>query len=180
MQKYAGRKPGQFAYLPALFGGEKSVFDKKLISILGLIVLLDVAIWIYGPRDSLDIKFYYTGDQARALMLGFDQMELRKYLATALLDLALIFSYTTALVIGLKRVYASRTVALAGFLPGVCDFIETAAILYFIVRPGPYAFFDWLGVVTLLKWTFGAILFAVFAVGLALPKTGHRSGGGRS
>jgi hypothetical protein len=141
----------------------KLVFDKKLLSFIFLILLLDLAMMTFGPRDSLDKKLYYTGAQARVFFAGLDGEQLRKYFVNELFDFMLIFSYTGALLIGLRRVYSNHLVATAlALAPGLCDLIETSGIMYSLVQSGPHEFFEWLGVFTFLKWTLGGIATLAF------------------
>lgn len=143
-----------------------AIFDWKLNTAILLIVVMDIAMMIFGPRDSLDVKFYYTGDQARALLESFDNLELKKYFINEIFDLGLVLSYTGALYIGMRRAYPKKRGAMIlAMLPGLCDLVETSFILYALWQPGLHIFFNWLGIVTLLKWLLGGLVILFFAYG---------------
>jgi hypothetical protein len=126
----------------------------------------------FGPSQSLDIKFYYSGAEARALIQNLHAFELKYYFRNELIDLIFIFTYTSALWIGLRRIFPNnKATATLALLPGFFDLIETIAIIYAVKRPGgPHDFFDWLGVVTSLKWIFVAIAIGAVIMGLVRRK----------
>jgi hypothetical protein len=153
------------------------VFDKKLIMFLALIIFLDIAMVRLGPHKSLDVKLYYSGDQARGLLQSFDGIELQKYFINEIFDLILIFAYSCAFFVGIQRAFPNyKNLALLGLIPGAFDLFETIAIIYALRTSGPNNFFDWLGVVTFLKWITGVVALTAFVLGVvkkftAMPKT---------
>jgi len=122
---------------------------------------------LLGPPETLDMKLYYSGDQARALLQSFSPTQLHAYFINELFDLLLMSSYTVLYFIGLTWAFPSRRIfKTLAFVPAAFDFIETSFILYATKFPGPHAFFDWLGYATFLKWTTGTVLTTIYLYGL--------------
>ncbi len=139
-------------------------FDKKMVSFFFLMFIAYVAMVNLGPTETLDTKFYYSGNEARDLFQRMTVADLHAYRINEYFDILLLTSYTTALFVGLRRVFSSNSrIPLFAFLPGFSDLVETSAILYALHTTGDQIFFDWLGFVTLFKWTTGAlaILFLI-------------------
>lgn len=136
----------------------QKLFDRKLTLLLGLIVLLDLIILWLGPPHSLDVKLYYSGDEARALFAALTEADLKAYLTQELFDLGLIASYTTALFIGLSRTRPKKTWAKPlAFLPGFFDLVETLTSIGILRFGLPITWLDHLGLFTFVKWSGGAL-----------------------
>ncbi|MBY0372044.1 hypothetical protein K2X33_15270 [bacterium] len=123
--------------------------DRRTLFLILCIGALDILMLTFGPHPTLDTKLYYTGDEARALLGGFDASQTHAYFLNELFDLLLIASYS-ALFYRLK--------VFVPFLPGAFDLVETSYILYALKTPGAHGFLDYLGVVTFLKWVSGGVL----------------------
>lgn len=102
-----------------------------------------------GPSDSLDAKFFYTGEQARNLFANFSLEDKEAYFLNEIFDLFLIFSYSF-LFLTLKR-------HLFALVPGFFDLVETLTVLYALKYGEPFNVFSFLGVMTALKWSTGAL-----------------------
>ncbi len=143
-------------------------FDKKLIFINVLLVALGLLMMKIGPPSSLDTKLYYSGSEARALLTSFNDAQLSAYLTNEFLDLGFIVTYTCALLIALRRLYPKRRWAtVLPMLIGAADLIETSMIIAVLGISFSQSVFDWLGVVTFLKWSFAAVGVTLLLVGLA-------------
>jgi len=118
---------------------------------------------IVSPSAILDARLYYTGDQARELLGGFNASERLAYFHNELLDFLFMATYSALLFLWARRVLPARFRWIA-FVPGVLDLIETSFILYAASSAGPWAFFDWLGCITLLKWVTGGVVIVVLVV----------------
>jgi hypothetical protein len=141
-------------------------FDKRIRILLVLIVVLDVAMMTLGPRATLDMKLYYTGEQARSLLSSFDAHEGNTYFINELFDLVFISAYSSLFFFGLRKAFPkSRIAGPIALVPGFFDVIETSFILYALRTQGPHPFFDWLGVATFLKWTTGSLVNLTMIVG---------------
>jgi hypothetical protein len=140
-------------------------FDRKMILLLTAIIALDVILALVGPRETLDLKFYYSGAEARALLAGYDLDTAWSYFVNEFFDLLLIIAYSAALAHGFSKFFArgSPFFALA-LLPGFLDIAENTGAVYALSTPGPHAYLDAMGTVTALKWLSGlaapAILIA--------------------
>lgn len=126
------------------------------------VIILSTAMTILGPRESLDAKFYYTGEQAHALLLSFTAEEAEKYFRNEIIDLLFIVAYTSLLFMALKK-RAPNFIWLA-FPAGFFDLIETSSILY-CLKASP-VFLNQLGFVTAFKWIFftGAKLTVLYGL----------------
>lgn len=143
------------------------IIDKKLLLILGILILLNILMFVLGPPDSLDVKLYYTGKQARTLLESFDASELSAYFANEIFDLIFLSGYTWALAIVLQRVFHFKSWTL--FLPltvGIFDLIETFVILAVLNSLAPAKLLDWLGIFTFLKWSVGSVAVICVVGGL--------------
>jgi hypothetical protein len=131
--------------------------SKKVYILIGLLCGLFILMKVFGTQRSLDVKLYYTGDQARALLSGFGEQETKAYFLNEIFDLFFIFCYSSLFYIGLRRCFPThRWIWTMAFVPGLFDYVETLMILYALEAKGPHLFFDWLGIATFLKWTTGA------------------------
>jgi hypothetical protein len=146
-------------------------FDKKMVLLLGFIIGLDILMMIFGPPASLDIKLYYSGEEALALFQSFSSADKKSYFINELFDLFLLLSYTAALSLGLQRIYSRRfwTIALP-IIVGACDFIETIVIISVLKFSVSQSVFDWLGVFSCIKWSLGGVLIILLLVGSVLKK----------
>lgn len=117
------------------------------------ILVVGVFMVTQGAPVSLDAKPFYTGEQARALLelLGADGREL--YRKTEIADLFFLTLYTAYLFLAFRG--RSAAVRIAGFAPGLFDLIETSLILYALSTAIDQPYWDWLGIVTALKWVSG-------------------------
>jgi hypothetical protein len=141
-------------------------FDRKMVTLLLFMALLLGGMIGFGPKETLDMKYFYTGDQARALLKSFSESQSQLYFVNELFDLVFISTYTMALVIAMKRLFPGyKLTAWLSFAPGAFDLIETGTVIYALKTPGSQQYFDWLGFATCLKWTTGAIAVAALLWG---------------
>jgi|GEM_PF-4469795 len=138
-------------------------WDREQKALLGLMLLFLLGIIILGPQQTtLDAKLYYTGDEARALLQGMGDATLHRYFIGELIDLCFLSTYTAALIVALHKVLKNKAIAtILGAVPGLFDLIETSTILYVLKHPEVQSVFDWLGVVTFLKWTIGMVALVI-------------------
>jgi hypothetical protein len=139
-------------------------FPNSFFLLLGLQVLLILSMRLFDVTESLDVKMYYTGDQARAFLQNMNAENRNAYFVNELIDLLFICAYTASLWIGLRWVYPKDKIMWPlAFAPAAFDLLETLHIIYALKIEGPHLFFDWLGVVTFLKWllAFGACVALV-------------------
>jgi hypothetical protein len=139
------------------------IFNRQLIVTILVLAHLLVAMILIGPTETLDKKFFYTGDEARILFATFDHDVLRSYYANEIIDLAYLASYTMFFVLAFMNLNRRKFLVFA-LLPGFLDLIETGTILYALANPGPYPYFDWLGIVTALKWSSAGVAIVLFLV----------------
>lgn len=150
---------------------QQKFFDKTMMSLLGSMVLLGILMLVFGPPDSLDTRFYYSGEEARAVLRNFSDADLNSYFVNELFDLCFIYNYVIALKLALGRLYRCGTWTLAlPLIVGISDFIETSVVISVLKLSVSQAVFDWLGVFTCLKWSFGAIAMGIVVCGLALKR----------
>jgi hypothetical protein len=144
-------------------------FDRKMSALLLFMALILAGMIGFGPKETLDMKYFYTGDQARALLRSFSESQSQLYFVNELFDLVFIGTYTTALVIAMKRLFPGhKLTAWLSVAPGAFDLVETGTIIYALKTPGSQQYFDWLGFATCLKWTTGAIAVAALLWGARL------------
>jgi len=125
------------------------------------LALSGIAILIVGTLNSLDVRFYYTAQQADDFLRSLSPLESQRYLRTELLDLIFLSSYSVLLAFSMRRLYPSKIfLAWYAIIPGVFDLAETMTIILLLAKwisyPPP-----WLGLATCLKWTIGASVIAL-------------------
>jgi hypothetical protein len=134
-----------------------SKFFFSLASLLVVFLLMNLL-----NSESLDIRLYYTGEQARQFLTSLSFKENRVYLITELIDFFLFIpAYTLTLFLGIKQLCSSdRKIWLWAFAPAIFDVIETALIIYALASTANHTYFDWLGLVTFFKWllALGAVI----------------------
>jgi hypothetical protein len=105
-----------------------------------LLVIAAVPMLLLPTPGSLDVRFYYSGAQARAFLTGLSAAQAHTYLLHEWWDLLFIAAYSWIFVKLLRTRWA--------LLPGALDFVETTMIIGALsgtaVAP--------LGVITALKW----------------------------
>ncbi len=124
-----------------------------------------------GASNSLDVKFYYNGDQARALLNGLNETHRHRYLLTEFVDCVFIVSYSTALFMALTSVFGRGVSIIAlSLFPGICDAVETLGVIFALMTSADHSYFDWLGVMTCLKWSVGGIALVLLPFGVLRAK----------
>jgi hypothetical protein len=147
------------------------IFDRKLFSLLVLLVLVGTCMLAIGPANSLDKMLYYTGDQARHLFDSFTEEERRSYFLCETFDLIFMAAYTAAMSLAVVRLFPGKPlVRLLAVLPGLCDVVETVSILRILRFNGSLMALDWLGIFTFSKWIFAAAALVTIAVGVKKRK----------
>lgn len=134
--------------------------DRKIRILLIAMIVIFAAMAFSGPAEVLDIHLYYTGDQARTFFANLSAEQIQSYIITALLDLCFIAFYTAALVRSLRISFDHRF-SFLGLAPGIFDLIETIGILRALWTSEFASYFDFLGVITFLKWISGFSLLVI-------------------
>ena len=138
---------------------EHNFFDKKVALLLFLIVVLGLVMRMIGPPDCLDLKLYYSGEQARALINSFSESDLRVYFLQEILDLVFLTSYTAFFILMLRRLYPTKIwLLIFPLIVGLSDLVETTVTLLVLKFSNLNVWFDWLGPFTFVKWALGSIV----------------------
>jgi hypothetical protein len=140
-------------------------FDRKIISLLvaGLLVL--VCMRVYGPRETLDSKFFYDGEVAERVLYGVPLVERQRYFVCELLDLVYIGVYSSLLFLSFGKFSMSlRARSFWALAPGVVDLAETVLILWALRGFVPVETLSWFGFVTALKWLLAGV--SIFSLSL--------------
>lgn len=144
----------------------RDIIDKNVLVLFVLIIVIIFTMHIIGPPDSLDMKLYYSGEQARVLFKTFSDSDLKAYFMNEIFDLCLLISYTFVFLILLQRIYSRQiwTVVLP-LIIGISDFIETTVILSVLKFSVSQSVFNWLGIFSFLKWSIGLLVILLLLVG---------------
>lgn len=100
------------------------------------------------PNQSLDVKLYYSGEEARQWFSALTLQEEHSFFLNELVDLAYIVLYS----ILFYGMFPPTPIRYIAFIPGVCDFIETGFQMFYLQTKDYSAVFDWLGFFTCMKW----------------------------
>ena len=133
----------------------------------GLVMaLFMVAMGIVGARATLDLRYYYTREAADFFLQSLTTDEVAAYIRNQWLDFGFLCSYSTLFFFLAEKFYPqNRRLVWSSLVPGAFDFVENCVMLFLLydlsTRTAPW----WLGWVTCLKWTTGAIYVAVLLWG---------------
>jgi hypothetical protein len=156
---------------------EKIFFDKKTTALsLILLVLLGIMMSL-GAHNTLDARLYYSAQEARDLFVVMTAPEREAYFKTEIFDLLFICSYTALFIVLFGKLFPRNLFFLyLAIVPGLCDLIETSAILYALKFAEPLYAFDWLGIFTWLKWVIGAAV-VIFLIVMCRRRFGMTKAG---
>jgi hypothetical protein len=148
-----------------------SQFDRQFYISLTSLPIIFLLMQIFGHSGSLDIKLYYTGDQARFFLTSLSAEQNRAYLVTELIDFFLFIpAYSLTLFFGIKQLRPlDRKMWLWAFAPGFFDIIETLLIINALISTSNQSYFDWLGLMTFFKWLLGLGAVITFFRNLRQP-----------
>jgi hypothetical protein len=129
---------------------------KREVRLLCALSLIGSAMHIWGSHESLDIRFYYSADEAKSFFQNLSPSETRAYLQNEFFDVGFFVTYSFLLFCWFQRVYrAYPRHSFIALIPGMFDLVETSviiAVLVGLIKEPP----TWLGMTTCLKWTTGA------------------------
>ena len=131
---------------------------------MGALALIGIAMLIWGSLDSLDVRLYYSAEEARSFFQGLSEAQRRAYLRNEIFDMGFMTTYSFLFLCLFQRFcQAYSRFSWVAFVPGILDVVETGsiiAVLVGVLKETP----SWLGVVTCLKWVTGAVflLFILF------------------
>ena len=125
-------------------------------------MLMLIGLAVFGLRDSLDGRYFYTFEQARELWRALDGDSRKAYLLTETVDLVFIALYTSAF----YRILRPHGLAWLALAPGACDLVETVGVLCALTQPEFPEALGRLGYVTAAKWTLAvpALLAGLWAI----------------
>ena len=136
----------------------------KEIWLILLIVILVIMVQLWGSQKALDIRLYYSADEAKNFFASLSASEVSAYIRHELFDLVFIFTYSYLLLLQIRRVYKPALFMTAMALtPGIFDFIETSTILGVLM--GWIQSPPWLGAATFIKWIASAIVILTILTG---------------
>lgn len=113
--------------------------------------------------DILDMRFFYTSQEAAHYFLNLSPEKAQSYFSHELTDLAFLTSYTALSFFGVEIFFSKKSnLKWLALIPGLFDLCETCGILVTLKMGPPFNAISWLGIATLLKWTTGAVFFILF------------------
>lgn len=129
-----------------------------------LTALVGVVMLCLGVRGSLDMRPYYSFQEASNYFNHLSVEMSYAYLIKEFLDLGLIALYSGLFKRGVRKFIFPNPPKLFIFLiPGFFDLIETVSIILILKNLISHSILGILGVISLLKWTSGATLFALIS-----------------
>lgn len=127
-------------------------------------IVLGVMFYL-GVDKSLDARFYYDYIEASAYMSQLSVELSYKYLIKEFFDLGLICLYSALFKRGVRHfLFSSFPLLFISLIPGFFDLIETISVILILKQIVSYDVLNYLGLVTLLKWSSGTILFGLILV----------------
>lgn len=141
---------------------ETPYFDRKSKALFAGTLVLSVALQLYGLPESLDKKFFYTGEYAQEFLFLLSDQQDAVYIRQCFLDLIFILFYTTLTAIEFRKVTRHPLLQKIAFLPGAFDLIETGSILVILLQRHIWSKLDWLGYMTCLKWVTSSVALVMW------------------
>jgi hypothetical protein len=118
--------------------------------LLGLVCCLCYGfLTLFGPKDSLEKKIYFSASESRLFYASLSAEEVRNYQLSSVIDLLFIAFYSGFFSILSLR---SPTLKVLAPLAGIFDFIETVSIVAYLSQFVSVDFVIYLGPVTSSKW----------------------------
>lgn len=149
---------------------------RALLALAALAACILAAMAAVGPAHTLDKLFWYTAEDATALLSGLGPDGQARYLRNELLDLAFIAVYSAFAFLAAGPLWGSRLSpralrAVRGLvlLPGLLDLVETTLVISALTG-APEALpakVRWLCAATPAKWSAAAVLLVCALAGAA-------------
>ncbi len=131
---------------------------------LASLLVSGLAIHFCGFGGPLDMKFYYSENEAIRFFGGLTGVEVTTYLRHELFDFLFLICYSALLYRTLKHLFPDQSFyRVLGIAPGVFDLIETSTITLILIGVIPAAP-TWLGFMTCAKWTTFIVVASVIGI----------------
>ncbi len=144
----------------------------KLSYSFALFVTSGAVITAFGHGDTLDVKFYYSYEDALNVFEFLLPLERRAYMLSLTFDFLFLVSYSLCFYILIAHLYRSsfwcKTLKRFVLYAGIFDFIETFSSLLVLLRVISVPKF--LPMATSLKWLFVFINLGLLLYGLVLNR----------
>lgn len=119
------------------------------------LALTGVMMKFLSPPNKLDVRFWYSIDEAKSFLFGLSPEQARRYLYGEFFDFWFMINYSWILHLILKKKFV--------FIIGVLDFFETFLIVVFLITNQFLSVMNLLPIFSSLKWT-----LAIFMISLVV------------
>jgi hypothetical protein len=137
---------------------QKSFLSKKVIILVVSLILTGVVMRYFSPAYKLDVRFYYTYEQAVSYLQGLTELQKQNYLYAELFDLWFLTNYTWLWFLALKKYLPNKGRLWIAFIPGSLDLFETGLILFYLLNKEIVSTHQLLPALSSLKWFFGFLI----------------------
>ena len=131
---------------------KKSIISTKVVMLLVSFILTGIVMHILSPAHKLDVRPYYTFEQATSYLENLSELEKKNYFSAELFDLWFMLNYTWLLLIVWKKNVIRKKTLWPAFLPGIMDLFETTLILNYLHNREFSSVYQLLPVFSSLKW----------------------------
>ena len=143
----------------------------KELGIFCLLLITGGILTYIGTKNSLDTRFYYTGDEARLFLSSLSPEGKAQYLRGEILDFLFMFFYSWLAMNLMKKNYPQlKLLHVLAIVPGIFDNMENTTILYALKDPLGATALDTLGLVTSIKWSVGGVVLIIILAGFFKSK----------
>lgn len=135
---------------------------KITVPILALVGLYFMMSAMGLGNDILDMRIYYTSEDAAKYLLNLSLEKANLYFDHELFDLLFLTSYSALFFFSFEGLFPhASSLKWITVLPGLFDLFETTGILVALSFGPKSLTMCWLGIFTLLKWLSGLVVVLV-------------------
>lgn len=124
-----------------------------------------------GVSNTLDVRFYYTFEEAVTFFISLSDETGFRYLVKELLDLVYICLYSGLFKRGIRHfIFPNYPKLFISLIPGLLDVIETLSIIFVLIGFASFDVLTILGFVTCLKWSSALLIISLIIFGWVRSK----------
>jgi len=132
---------------------KESLLKSKIFWLVLSLLLTGVGMKILSPPNKLDIRFWYSVEEAKSFLVGLSPDQSRLYFYGEILDFWFMINYSWILHLIFKKKFVLIT--------GGVDFFETSLIVLFLITNEFISVMNLLPILSSLKWTTALLMISL-------------------
>ena len=137
---------------------KESLLKSKMLWLLFSLILTGIGMKILSPPNKLDVRFWYSVEEAKSFLFGLSPDQARLYFYGEVLDFWFMINYSWILHLIFKKKFV--------FITGVLDFFETSLIVLFLITNEFISVMNLLTIFSSLKWTMALLMISLVVLHL--------------